>query len=282
MYNYLTAPFPFKRGLGVEILTTAIVGIFIVVFLMVFQPFGTEDFQSPHRQLFLSGYGIIVALVFLLARYIPAAFFEEFFSDQVWTVGKHIVWTFAAFAAAISVCFFYWAWFFSEQYSLSNYWSFSRFGLAIGIFPIIALILIDYITLLRRFSINENIHIPVENFSDSNIKTVLKGENAGEELSLNLDNFLFASAHRNYVEVNYIDDGALTQKLLRISLVNLLTQLPQDVVTQCHRSFIVNKRQISRVTGNAQGYRLHLHSEDLSVPVSRLRGREILAAIRSE
>lgn len=38
---------------------------------------------------------------------------------------------------------------------------------------------------------------------------------------------------------------------------------------RCHRTYLVNLDKVAHVSGNAQGYRLHLEGLDDTIPVSR-------------
>jgi DNA-binding LytR/AlgR family response regulator len=42
-----------------------------------------------------------------------------------------------------------------------------------------------------------------------------------------------------------------------------------DVPMRCHRSYVVSRAAIERVSGNAQGYKLHLAAGQVVVPVAR-------------
>ena len=126
------------------------IGIFVSLFLLVFEPFGTDDFASQYRTAFLLGYGLIIAAVGLVFRYGLPLINSDYFDDTRWTVGKQILFIFTTFVAAISSSYLYWAWFFEESLSMIAWWGFGGFGLAIGIFPIVGLITADYIFLLRK------------------------------------------------------------------------------------------------------------------------------------
>ena len=52
-----------------------------------------------------------------------------------------------------------------------------------------------------------------------------------------------------------------------------LSDLPQFF--RCHRTYLVNLDRVGHVSGNAQGYKLHLEGIDNLVPVSRSLNEEI-------
>jgi DNA-binding LytR/AlgR family response regulator len=68
----------------------------------------------------------------------------------------------------------------------------------------------------------------------------------------------------------------LSKKLLRNSLkavTESLVEHPQ--LFRCHKSYLVNLLNVVHVSGNAQGYKLHLLNTDFRVPVSRQHNEEI-------
>ena len=73
----------------------------------------------------------------------------------------------------------------------------------------------------------------------------------------------------NYAIIYLIENGAQRKEMLRSSLTRLLSQINDTEVVRCHRSYIVNLSQVQEVSGNAQGYKLHLENCDALVPVAR-------------
>lgn len=46
---------------------------------------------------------------------------------------------------------------------------------------------------------------------------------------------------------------------------------------RCHRTYIVNLQKVKHISGNAQGYKLHLENIDTLIPVSRSLNEGIAA-----
>ena len=63
--------------------------------------------------------------------------------------------------------------------------------------------------------------------------------------------------------------------MIRSSLKRLEEQLPYPEMYRCHRTYIVQLRNVENVSGNSQGYRLHLKHLPHSIPVSRNAGKEV-------
>jgi DNA-binding LytR/AlgR family response regulator len=46
-------------------------------------------------------------------------------------------------------------------------------------------------------------------------------------------------------------------------------------IYRCHKSYLVNLAKVNHVSGNAQGYKLHLKDVEDQIPVSRKLNEEI-------
>ncbi len=114
------------------------------------------------------------------------------------------------------------------------------------------------------FNLSQNIFKPNIN-SIVFIKTQLKSD----EFNLDINNFLFAKAAGNYVEL-CLKDETIINVLKRITLKELESILkPYPNIIKTHRSYLVNLHFINKVVGNAQGYKLQLKNYDGNIPVSR-------------
>ena len=70
------------------------------------------------------------------------------------------------------------------------------------------------------------------------------------------------------------------EALIRTPIRELADALDPTCFVQIHRSAIVNLAQVERVTGNAQGYKLHLAGGQLTVPVARKYNETLVARLR--
>ena len=92
----------------------------------------------------------------------------------------------------------------------------------------------------------------------------------GDDFNLDISQFLYAKADRNYAEIFMQTDAGMDKKLKRISIKNLESQLdPFANIIRTHRSYMVNLNHIVKINGNAQGYKLDLNAPGSAVPVSR-------------
>lgn len=165
--------------------------------------------------------------------------------------------------------------------------------LIVGVFPTTGVVIAGYIRRLRAYRDMAATLLPKGPFPAStpnNPKTLtestqslltLLADNEKDTLTLTAVDLLYIESSDNYCTVYHLREGKLQKPLLRSSLSRMETQLvAQPRLVRCHRSFIVNLDQVERVTGNAQGYKLHLFDGQLEVPVARRYNETLVAGLK--
>jgi len=143
----------------------------------------------------------------------------------------------------------------------------------ISFFPLIGLVFYKQNNLLKKYlTETETINNSIEQ-KQSKTKITIFGKGKNEKYEIDLKKLLFIKSQGNYCEIFIID--SLKPIVVRISLLQIKEQLKETKTYKCHRSYIVNIDNISKVSGNAQGLRLHFNSIEESVPVSRNLSKEI-------
>jgi DNA-binding LytR/AlgR family response regulator len=112
---------------------------------------------------------------------------------------------------------------------------------------------------------------------------VLMAENEKDKLDLNPNNLFYIESSDNYSTVIFLnDDHKVSKKLLRGSLKRIESQITFPFIVRCHRSYIVNLKQINHIKGNAQGYRIEFKSElNDAIPVSRSYSKALFERLES-
>jgi len=282
--NFLNQPYPFYENSKSILLRLLLISGSIIFVLTVLQPFGTAEFQHPYKNLFLSGYGFIAFLAFAFVFLVLPYFFPLQFSDEKWVVWKQIL--LFLFGLFLTFCssYLYLNWFFDNPFNLSSLLGFGLSMGAISFIPAAILTTIDYNRQLKKYqtgakAATAQLTKPTENKT----KITLYGENKKEAFSAFSNEINFIQAANNYVEIHFIKDNNPQKFLLRNSLTDIEKQIFSDSILRCHRSYLVNIDNVSKISGNAQGYRLHFTNlEGLTVPVSRKKGKDFLAKINKK
>lgn len=281
MFKILQQPYPFGEKSNIRLLIQSIgEGTFIALFLIFFQPFGVSEWQDPNKNLYLAGYGLITALCGIILRFAVFKTFPKYHSEATWNVGKEILSIMMLILMIAAGNVVYSNLIFNLENGISSFFWMLLAVMIIGIFPATFGVMLNYIVQLKRYNqpiIVHHHHTPeitlAEKVSENKVQNSallkLTAENEKDSIELAVESLYFIESSDNYSTIYYEKQGKLQKELLRSSLTRLESQIPSENIVRCHRSFIVNLDKVEKVTGNAQGYKLHLEAPELLVPVAR-------------
>lgn len=284
MLRLLRQPYPYPESRRRSVWSSLGAGAFVGTFLAVFQPFGADDWESPYKIPALAGYGLVTVVVMLFNYFVLPRFAPSTFRESNWTVGKEIgmtLWTIVSIGAGN---YLYSKLLFGGGTSLAGLLGMIAVTFLIGIFPATGITLANYIYRLRQYQQPPQPTPPSaqEVRQDERLRLELIAENDRDRLVIPLVDFFYIESSDNYSTVFFRNDGKLRKELLRSSLSRLESQIQPDFVLRCHRSFIVNLHRVESVSGNAQGYKLHLDAFGLVVPVARRFAEPVVGRLRAK
>ncbi|AYB29502.1 LytR/AlgR family response regulator transcription factor [Chryseolinea soli] len=284
----LNSPFPFYlNDERKNVIFILFVSLFVVFFLQVYR-------TSHHQHVLTLGHkflfgGVTFVVLFFNILVLPRLFPQAFDTSQ-WTIKKYILltlWHCVVIGAASSLI---------EKLFLFPDMPF--WDLVVGANREVAqtgVITITIMTLfLRNNVLKQNLRSATQaNRELSEIKSLKRENHAGngqnhhltlhsetsETLSFHLPDLLFIEADDNYSTVVWKDSKGMHKKLLRANLKSMESQINNDFAIRCHRSYLVNVNAIANISGNANGYKLQILDTDISIPVSRTKGKEVIEKI---
>ena len=270
--QWLSSPYPLLQKARYKWLFALLSGLFVFVFLIVFEPFGAAQ-SIPYKYVFLAGFGVSVFLGVATTYFILPRIFREFFNPEKWTIAKEIPLQFCCIliiSAFNSLHNFNW-WRDIDLYQ--NFFIFLKITISIGIFPILGLVFFKERILSKRnierarLLYNQLTPAAVE----ETIKVQIQEESVKESpILMQLSDFLYAQSEGNYIKIYYLDRSVLVHKLIRLSLKQLEAQLENiSQIKRCHRSYLVNMQHITSVDGNARSLTIQLDKVASPIPVSR-------------
>lgn len=275
--SLLLQPYPITDESATKWRVVGFFGLFVFLFLLVFQPFGLAH-NIPHKTWVILGYGVITALAVWLSNFVIPRLAPGFFREENWMLWKELL--FSLFVIAV-IAFFnltYTFWLGFMEFSLSAFFYSLFMTLSLGILPVAGIILINYHLQLRsNLRSLERIKSRVATHSrpkttgpeEEFMLTEISGTPA---ITLPMQQIVQIEAAQNYVTVHYLRNGTIQKKLIRNSLKNISSQLESHpAFVQTHRSHIVNTDKILHISGNAQGYQLKMEGLSEKIPVSRSR-----------
>jgi hypothetical protein len=279
---WFAKPYPSPQQVRDKILTALFFGVFVFVFLIFFQPFGISDYQGA-KAIYVLGFATITTTVMLITHLLLPKLLPGFFDAENWTIAKAIVLGLWILTAITLLNYIFWSLGAGNLLSFSSFLAFAVITPSVGIFPIMFIVFINELYLSDKHAraasrINSRIQSEQQPQSDPAVRITLRGAAQGDVLDLDENDLLFIRSQDNYAEVHFNKAGETRSRLLRISLKELEEQLQQATsMYRCHRSFLVNRNRVARISGNARAYTLHLDVDDLEIPVSRSRAKDYFA-----
>ncbi|WP_046758728.1 LytR/AlgR family response regulator transcription factor [Kordia jejudonensis] len=270
--QWLNLPYPLLKSTKYKWLFALLSGMFVFVFLIVFEPFGAAQ-SIVYKYVFLAGFGISVFLGVCVTYFMLPKLFPVFFRPEKWTIAKEILLQSCCIliiSAFNSLHNYNW-WRDIDFYQ--NFYIFLKITISIGIFPIIGLIFFKERTLskrnIERARLLSNQLPPVATEETSSVH--IQEESVKKSpIVLQLSDFLYAQSEGNYITIYYLDDSVLMHKLIRLSLKQLEIQLENlSQIKRCHRSYLINMQHIIAIDGNARSLTIQLDKVATPIPVSR-------------
>ena len=281
MLNSLNKKYPFNDNLKINMRTITSVSLGIFLFLLFFQPFEIQNPDFDNRLIILATFGAITLVLLSIFRLVIPSIFTKAFSEERWNIKKEII---------IDLLFV-----------IFNSVAFSFFARYVGgvriNFPIVINIVIlsisaaaVLVTINRIYMLKKQIE-ELSQFVPSNQKLEkeppedemidFESENKTEFFQIPSEQVMLIKSANNYIEVLYKEDGKTNKKLIRNTLKNTEAQLSryQDMI-RCHRSYIVNRKHVQKLTRGNYGLELSLFNFPQTIHVSRQYALKVKEALR--
>lgn len=229
--------------------------VFLSFIIIVLEPFDTDQFQADHRFLLLSGYGVLVFVVFVIQSCVENIWYSRL--GKVWLVSHEIISTIVFCLFSGHVLYLYNILVVNlKSCSLESYLHF-LLSTVISMLPVF----VPLMLYLRQKFGERIVPLPKNSF-------LLTGENKNEILRLEKEELLFIKAVENYVEICFVDKNKkIVSKTFRQTLSKVCEQAP--FLERCHRSYLVNTNRISEIIGNSQSAKITFQVGEKEIPLSK-------------
>jgi DNA-binding LytR/AlgR family response regulator len=280
--NKLHKPYRAETSIANRWIMALLFGGFVFLFLLVFQPFGLSNVPKDITLIAL-GYGLTTFVVMSTLNVALVSILPGFFNEEKWNVGRELFWNLTNIAVIGFANVVYSAYIGMAQLTPQSIFIFEFYTLAIGVFPIAVNVLFKESRLNKLFNTqSEMINAELDTHLKANVVTEenplirIASESVNDGLQIHLNDLYFIQSADNYVEVYYQNKNEISKKLLRNSLKKVSSDLIGHVqLFRCHKSYFVNLKKVTHVSGNAQGYKLHISGMEPLIPVSRQFNEEI-------
>ncbi len=288
MFSFLKKPYPYNFFSRREIYSNFFIGCFVALFLLIFQPFGIPLWQTDYKALKLIGFGIVSFICPIIFRAVATTIIERKSPEENWVVWKETLALLSVllFIALGNLCYgnlIHISHFNVEELLLAMAATF-----LLAIFPITANVVLKYNRFVElnqkdaqlmeveilEYQERSDHEIPEptdnEQNSEPDVMLVLTADNEKDKLEIKPEELLYIESADNYSNVVYLKNDQVTKQLIRGSLKRLESQISLPYILRCHRSYIVNIKQIGHIKGNAQGYKIEFKKyPEHTISVSR-------------
>lgn len=263
--------------------------IIVMTALFIFHPWGNVDLWM---NIFITlCTGVVTAFTECIWFFLLPKIFKRWFSAEKWTNGKDMLILMAMLFTVALLNYIFFIVVFDMPTSLRVF----------TIFTVSFLVIVPLPTAFGyMYSQNQRLKHNLQLASQMNkaLKGKVKNEYGNEDEIIETDkrvimpdgtrnhfdfspsDLLYAASEGNYIKITTIKDGKQTTKMIRSTMKALTTELQGfSYIVRCHRSYIVNIRQVKEVTGNTLECEIHFWNSKDIVPVSRNYRKDILDSL---
>ena len=272
-------PFPGCNSKLRSLRSASIAGLIVFFIIYSLRPFGFDRVPQKHLLIHSVFYGLITLLLSAVNLIALPKILPKWFRESQWTVGKELLmmmWQILSISAANAVLtnkLYGW------PLSIKNLFLFLGYTSAVGIFPVVILVLLKYITLLKRHQKAATLieaELPAPQTSEHGTIFVKLLGDYHEVLEVPANNILYISTADNYIQVFYLKDNSVASSFLRSTMKKAELSLSNfQQFFRCHRTYMVNLQNVQHISGNAQGLKIHLRGASEVIPVSRSLNNEL-------
>ncbi|UKN01058.1 LytTR family transcriptional regulator [Paracrocinitomix mangrovi] len=248
-------------------------GLFVFLFLYLFRPFQIEGVEGDLLMVCLTFGGITTGAMLVLDLIFLPLLVKKV-CEENWNVGLSILWTVIHIGVIALLNSLYFSYTFLDGFEWRNLIWFFATTMMVSVFPVGFVFILQERRDNSKYQKESRVimdHIKEIQLVPKEQMILIKSKNANEDVELSVDHLLYLQSADNYVTVFYLDgNDQIQKKIIRNSLSSIAIDLSdQDQLFHCHRSYLVNLSKVDNVSGNAQGFRLHIQGASQEIPVSR-------------
>jgi hypothetical protein len=268
MLEFLNKPYPFNDDLKHNTKVIFFISTGVFVFLFLFQPLQIDALATRDKYFLVIGMGITTFLSLSLNMLILPSLFPKILNGSSWNIKKEIFWDlWILFTVSVGYFLYY------KALGIMEF----------GFDMIIKLILIAIvpISVLITFNRNRLLRTHLKSANELNKKLQeskihpdklvhFESDYQKDNLSIKVSMILLVRSANNYIEVFWKEGQVVKNQMVRYSLTKAEELLKENkFIFKCHRSYLVNIRNIDKIEGSSQGYRLFFEKVDFPAPVSK-------------
>jgi LytTr DNA-binding domain len=285
MILYLNKPYSFfSLNAQTNLYKALITGVFITLFLWLF-----DNNDRNGILLFVDNGAVVFVNQVLLFFIIPVLFAKKKIHNiKIW---HYITWLTVAGLLGFSLMYAYVTpVYYETNYSFHGYKEYIIENLPF-LFPVsLFVIALDYIFFLRtRLRAVKEItpaigtSEPMVGINDKDLSAefILSDETGNTIFSTFKNDIFFIRSADNYIEIYYLSEQKLVKELIRYRMSAVEADAANGFLTRVHRSYLCNLQKASTVSGGIQNCSIYFDNQEISIPVSRTKAKEIIQIVNT-
>lgn len=285
--HLMNSPFPFfLNEERKNVALAAAVSLFVMGFMVLYRPF--QQFEIHHTPGSAALYSAVIFVVMAIALVGLPRIYPRIFDPAIWTFRKYSIFTFWLCFFIGLACTAIDKLFVCPEHSwiriVGNVYA---QVLLTGVLPVTGITFwLKYRMLALNLKAATGANQQLDKIDKLKTGDVLPASKlftisseTSETLELHLPDLLFVEANDNYATFYWNSGTGVQKRILRVNLKAVESQLNNSFTVRCHRSYLVNIYAIARVSGNTNGYKLHIRNSTVSIPVARPKGKLIMDKI---
>src|SRR5436190_1998052 len=215
--------YPTTRGIICE---AFFLGLYTVLFLLIFEPFGTFEYEHPHKSLQLGAYGVLILVFYPPLKKSLLGFLAH--KQVQYFLGLELIILTSTLLLITLVAFFYHGLFIKGDVSFDHLPVFTVYGVAFWSLPASVIV-------YHRYRLPKKPE-PVPELRNSTVE--ITGINRQENFFFVHSDIYYLRSNGNYVMIYFQKAGIVKHEIVRNTLGQVCSRLPEPDFMPIHRSYI--------------------------------------------
>jgi len=275
IFKRLNTPFSYLDDYRYRLLHVAIVLVFSVLFLVVFEPFNINlwiHYPGWLQKIGLASFGLMGAAIIAFSQLVV----RPLFRIKQFKVKYFFGWVILELLAITAVL----ALLFGESYNsyFREWCNTLKYTSLVLVLPYSFSLLT--LALIRQRSV-QLLESTLTNTPDKPDLVHFKDEREQVKFSVKRTDILYLESTDNYITIYCSLEGLIKKEMIRTSMKKLEDTLMPEGIIRCHRSFMVNLENVQWMKKEGRNYLVKVKSVDTLIPVSRSYATQFKSLIQA-
>lgn len=242
-------------------------GVFTFMEIWLYQPFDTSEYHASGKNVFLSGYGVVVTLSYILSYAVPLILYLKIYGQKKWNWFKEsgVLVLFLTVTALLTRIYHH-QYFGHTDYSFTSFLYWLQGTFILGFFLFVLLFLWKWHKTKKPGFFKNG----TEKASTVDLLTLYGSNKKNQPIQIKASELIYLRSEKNYIELFCHKKEEIKKHILRNTLENMQKQLSGNEFIRIHRSYLINKNYAVKLfTRRSMYFILITEPKKIELPVSR-------------